>query len=510
MPNYLSRDRTNVLQELGSKSLCPVKPFYLGGLRLRQGSLLVEVLIAISLFSLFATASFLTLLTGQESSRTGSARVRGVYYTEQALEVGKSIRDSGWSDIATGRHGFTLSETGSWVFTGTSLSRYGYRTYVLVTSKDANTKRVTTRSSWKLGRFRSGATVLSMEISNWRTNDGIGDWSDITQQGSVTFPTQLNFNDITVYKDYAYVTSEVGTAGDGLYIFDVSNPASPSRVSSSFSLPATAHKPAFYFNRLYVGVEEVSGDDIHAYNISNPTSLNGSTTTMATYDLPGGDGRALSLAVRKPYLFVGAKSDASEDEFYVFNLSTGSELNLVDSINLDSNPNVYDVFVRDDYAYLATDHSTAELIVLDISDPSSVVTHSLFNAANSQDGNGARAFGTGFYIARATGAANEFFLVTGSGGVPKASDSYGANIGGNVNAMDMDPLGCYAFLATSNTTEELQIRNGRHKTVDEESTDNLTTGEARGIHYDLLEDRLYLATESGFYIYVPGSNGTCQ
>lgn len=490
----------------------PSQESHRGDLRFRRGSLLIEVLLGIVLFGMFASASFLTLLTGQESSRTGSARIRGVYYTEQALEVAKAIRDLSWSELSGGRNGFTLTESGTWILTGSSLNRYSYNTYIIVDDVSADEKAIHARSAWKQGKFRSGATVLSLLLTNWRTDNGIGDWSDINRIASVTFPATINFNDMIAYKNYVYLTSERSANGHGLYIIDVSNPASPSRVSSAFRLPGTGHKPVAYRDRLYVMVEDGSNPEIKAYNIAAPTSLNGSTSPIATYNIPGGNDRGLSLAVKGNFLFAGADANGSQSEFYVFNISTGSLITLVDELNITGNHSVNDIFIRGDYALLATDSDTAELTVIDISDPSNVVEHAAYNATSVEDGLGARLAGTGFYVARSTGASDEYVLITGSGGWPSTdpAKSFGANIGGGVNAMDMDPLGCYAFLATSNTSKELQIRSARYKTVDEEAYEDHTTGNGRGIYYDVTTDNLYLATESGFYVYEPGASSDCR
>src|SRR3989344_2435735 len=68
--------------------------------RSRRGALIIEAMMAILLFGLFATAAFSGLITGQEGSRVGSDRVRGVFYAERGLEIAKTIRDGSFSTLA--------------------------------------------------------------------------------------------------------------------------------------------------------------------------------------------------------------------------------------------------------------------------------------------------------------------------------------------------------------------------------------------------------------------------
>jgi len=92
-------------------------------------------------------------------------------------------------------------------------------------------------------------------------------------------------------------------------------------------------------------------------------------------------------------------------------------------------------------------------------------------------------------------------------------DTFGADMGsngeGNVNAMAMDPIGCYAFMATNFSSKELQVRSARHQTVEEVAYKDLSPG-GNGIFYNMMNDRLYMATNTGFYIFAPGPNGDCE
>ena len=484
-------------------------------LRKRSGSLLIEALIGIAVFGIFATATFLTLLTGQEGSETGSARVRGVFYTEQSIEVAKSIRNTDFSELTLGQHGYTLDETGMWVLSGSYLSRYGFNNYMNIESIADNKIRITARTAWKHGYHRSGSTVLSIELADWqRPIIEMGDWSQATEVGNIKISgAPPIFEDVVVEGDYAYVTSN--DTGDGLYIFDISDQSSPVRVSDTFVLGGASHKPIVYKDTLYLAVED-GGNEIQAYDVTDPLSLDVSTVPIATYNLPGDNNRANALARRGSTLFVGTDYHEEQSEVYALNIATAGSITLLDDLDLADDPTVYDAYVHGNYLHLATDKDTQEMIVIDVSDPTDMELNAAYNGTDVHDAYAVRANGTGFYLGRFQGSSiDEYLLITGTAGNPSNDplDTFGADMGnpgqGTVNAMDVDPVGCYAFMATDFQLKELQIRSARDKGVPEEKYIDLDT-DGQGIYYNMMNDRLYMTTGTGFHIFAPGSNtGAC-
>ena len=477
----------------------------------RQGSLLLEAMLGIILFALFATATYLTLLSGQESSQEGADRMRGMHYTQEALDVARAIRDRDFSELTEGDHGYDISEDGQWILDGLVTSRYGYSTVLTIQPIPDDKIRAIARTTWKHGYHRDGSIVLSVELTDWRNRAvEIGDWSTINTEWNSEVAGLPELNDVIVNDEYAFITSE---AGDGLYIFDISIDDSPFRVSPNFSVGVAARSPVIYRDTLYLIVDN-SADEIRAYDVSDPTSLVAITAPIATYDLPG-NARGMALYRKGSILYVGTQGSASDSEFYSFDISDPAEITPlhVDGFNITENPTIFDVYVSGNYAYLGTSMETQEMIVIDISSPSAMVEHEAYNGTGPNYGLSVRASGTGFYLGRSEGGAiDEYILITGSNGTPDPASgpgTYGVDIGGSVNAMSMDPLGCYAFMATDFIYKDLQIRSARHKTVEEVSYLNLDA-EGEGIFYNMMNDRLYLTTSTGFYIFSPAANGDCE
>lgn len=475
-------------------------------IRLRAGSMLIEAMIAILIFAIFVTAAYLTLLTGQEGTRNGSNRIRGVHYTQQGLEAARSIRNESFALLGSGTHGYTIDgDLHKWVLSGTTLTRYEYDTTLTISNIDTRTKQVDAESTWQFGYLRAGRTFLTTIITDWRTKRGVGNWANATLTGSYMVGRQIDFNDLYAYKGYLYATSNGSTYGSGIIILDVDPPTTPTRVSSTFNIAANVYSPIAYFDRLYVATNTTP--EIRAYSITSPTTLNAATPLLASATLPGPSGRGKSLAIYNKTLLVGATGSAGNDELYAYNITTGSVLTFQDSIDILGNPDINDIFVFNNVAYLAG--SNSQYISIDISNPNNLLQLSSVNMG-FQALNGVAMNGTGFYAALDNGL-SEYAMRTGSGNrIPSTTGAlYSVDLGAASTDLDIDPLGCHVFMATNNGSKELQIRSGTNTTLPELTFKDTPTGNGRAVHYSPVEDELYFATQSGIYIYSPGPVTTC-
>lgn len=476
---------------------------------LRPGGLLVEAMLAIVVFGVFVSASYLTLLTGQESTRYGSQRIRGVHYALQGIEVVKSIRNEDFALLTTGDHGYEIdADTGKWTFTGSSVTRFNFTNTINISTLTGGTVKIDSTVTWKEGIFRRGNIGISSILTDWHTDVGVGDWSSITETGNWTAGDQVDFNDIYAYKDYLYITNQGSTYGDGLYILDISNPAIPSRVSGTFTINANTFSPIAYRNRLYIAT--AADPDIIAYDIASPTILNPATTTLASTSTTSGGNHAKSLSIKNEVLYVGGDGSSGVDEIMSYSIQTGSLLTQLDTLDLTGNLGIDDLYIDGTIAYAGA--SNGFLYMIDISDPSNL---NLITSRQMgiQSVTGIRYAGTGFYATLESGL-DEYTLRSSNGGttpiIPNSDGGslQGVDLAGNGNDLDSDPYGCYNFIATGNSSKELQVRSVEPG-LTELTSANLSTGQGRAVHYNAVEDQLYVATESGVYIYDPGSPSTC-
>jgi hypothetical protein len=141
----------------------------------RQGFLLVEVLLASSMFVLLIAAFSAALFFGQQSSSTGGDQARAISYAEEGQEAVRSMKNINFANITDGTHGLAYSNN-AWSFSGTQDTSGLFTRTVVVTPVDANRKTVTTTVTWQATPQRTGSIVLTQQLTNWKTilNLGVG------------------------------------------------------------------------------------------------------------------------------------------------------------------------------------------------------------------------------------------------------------------------------------------------------------------------------------------------
>jgi hypothetical protein len=142
-----------------------------------------------------------------------------------------------------------------------------------------------------------------------------------------------------------------------------------------------------------------------------------------------------------------------------------------------------------------------------VGDPNNLSFLGGYNLTDVHDGISVIAFGTGTLLGRISGAAiSELVRFSWSNGIPTAPPGpWYREIGGNVNAADIEASECGGFFATSNTTKELQVVNVLSTALTEITSYNTTTGDGRGIRYDATLDRVFMVTNKALLIIKPAS-----
>jgi hypothetical protein len=453
----------------------------------------------------------MTMLNGQDSTVEGGDRIRGSYVTQMSLEGVRSIRYTSFSSLSSGTKGLIVTG-GQWVFSGTETTvTGGYITTVGISSLASDWVKVTGRTKWKHGVGRSGTVVLDTELTNWRAAGSIGDWSSISLQGSYVPGGSPLFNDITVAGNYAYVTSEKLGGAAGLYIIDLASLASPQRVASTLDLGAAGYDAVAHGTGLYVITDDPPAE-LKVYNITSPTSLSSSTTPIATYNVPG-SGRGRALAISGTGLLLGATASATsgEHELYAFDIGTPSAISLLRSLDSDSS-SIRGIAISGSSAYLASSQDDEELKVVALGRWSNMSILGGSQVTGSEDGYSIAVSGTSALLGRQKGSIQEMVLFHrgGSGLLPSSPGPWYHEGSGSLVAVDIDPRRCVLFLAAASSNKGFQVVQRNINTLPELATYTSTNGAVRGMYYDPVRDRVYLATENAFLVIQPGSStGTC-
>lgn len=481
--------------------------------RQRPGFLLLEVLIGITVFSLFASAIGYTLLYGQENTIMAGDRIRATQFSERALEAVRSIREGSYAAVTTGTHGIWIDRTTKkWAWSGSSITQSGgYVTTITVAPAATGRLRVSARTVWKHGYNRSGAVLLTSDIADWTGTRNTGNWTSITAEGTYTDATAPLFNDVAVYSgSYAFLTS---AATNGVHVIDIHNLASPSRVNSSFSMGVAGYDAVVRNSILYVATAS-STQEIRAYNIASPTSFS-SAQLLTSYNIPG-SARARALAIKGNMLYVGttASATAGEDEFYAFQLSSTGGLTLKSSLNDDSN-SIEMIALSGTAAYLASSLDTSELRVINVETATGITLDGGYNLSDrTLDGTAVVVTGTSAILGSAKGSSIQEMVLFDLevGGVPSPPPGPWYHEGsGSITGLDMDPTRCYGFISALSGRKAFQVFNLQNKsTLAEHATYTSTTGLGRGLLYDAYKDRVYLITDQSFIVFRPGTaTGTC-
>lgn len=472
----------------------------------RSGFLLLDALLGAALFAVFIAAVGVTILVGQIGFLRSGDSSRAVFLSEKGLEAVRSIRDADWDTLtAGGPYGVDVAESGTWEFSGTGTTTSdGFTTSVTLTTAGTDAFLVTSSTTWHISSDRTGHVELVSLVSNWREMHSIGDWSVPSVEGSYTDGGTPLFQQVLVQGDYAFVTSDKSSGGAGLYVFDISNLASPQRVASSFSLPGNGHAMVMVGTNLVV-ISEATTAEVLYYDISDPENLNAGNL-IDSVDVPG-DGRARSVAYYGGHLYVGATEDGTEQEMYSYSIDDTS-ITLEDSHDTDGT--LYEMVLKDGYAYMASGENVAELRVVDVFDPQDLqdAPGNGYNLTDVDDAYSIYGFGTGMLLGRSEGSVIEeiiLFDIADSVIPSPPPGPFYFEVSGNVHDVTVEPGGRYAFIASDFTDKELQVLQPNVLVAGGSAeVSYYDAGEAgQGVYYDLAKDRVFFVTNSSLYILQP-------
>lgn len=472
----------------------------------RRGALLLDVLVGLAVFSFVVTGVITAMLTSQRGMIGSGDRIRGVLLNQKILEAARSIRDSDIALLTTGTHGITLSPSGLWELSGTgTVTEDGYVSSLTVEVADDDAVRITARTTWALGLDRTGETSAMTELSDWRIERDIGNWSSVSLQGAYVDDGTPLFNRATVAGDTVFVTSEISDGGAGLYLFDVTSLSSPERLAAGFDLGFAGYGVLAAGNVLYVMTGDTAGE-VKIYDISDPATFS-SDDLLGSVNVVGG-AKVRTCVLYGTTLFVASAEDATESELFAYDVTNPAAPVLLDDLN-DTSSSFAGITLREGYAYLASSNDAAELRVVDIFDPEalSLAPGGGYNAADTPDSTDTVSVGGYVLLARNAGSVTEelhLFDISQSP-VPTAAP-WNHETGESVYGVDADPTASYAFAATGHDTKEMIVLNivrfaaGQNPEV---ASYNTSTGVGRGIRYSLQHDRVFLLTNSAFIVLKP-------
>lgn len=137
----------------------------------KKGFSLLELILAIAIFSLGSIAMATLLIDSNISTKIGSERTSALFYAREGAEAVRLIRDnSGWSSLIDGTYGVS-NAGGDWSLAGDSdliddkytrtIGIYDHPTYTLM-------KNIIVTVSWNVTSGRTATTTLNTMLGNWK------------------------------------------------------------------------------------------------------------------------------------------------------------------------------------------------------------------------------------------------------------------------------------------------------------------------------------------------------
>lgn len=436
----------------------------------------VEALLAALVFSVIATGLVGAMVYGRASSTSSGDRGRATLLAEEGLEATRNIANAGYSNLVDGTYGLVKSG-GVWTLSGTNDNSDIYARQITVASGGTNRKDITSTVYWSQPGSTLGFTQLTTRISNWEAV--FKSWANALVVGSIDATSTTNGLKVAVQGDYAYLVRN-GTASNFI-VLNISTPTAPTIVSTT-TFSGTPTNITVSGNYAYVTTTTAS-TGLEVINIATPSAPTLSKSVSFT-----GTAAARGVYVNGNYAYVVRASDTTTgaNEFNVVNITTPASASVVGGYN--NNIQMNEVYASGNYAYVATNSTTAEMLVINVTTPASPTLGATYNPATTLAATTVSGYGNTVWLGMSTTL--DAINVT----TPTAPARLGTfTAAGTINDVELDSAGQYAFLGTSSTTGEIQIVNtatpasmSLTKTVDVSGTTSTVSGVEYSATYDVV------------------------
>ena len=317
-------------------------------------------------------------------------------------------------------------------------------------------KKVTARVSWQTDPLRPQKIELTTILTDWETSfsegggEGpVGAWNNPRTAGTMDLGPGNEGTDLAVIENTVFIVAEASDPKKkDFYSINVTNIDAPTE-RASIDIGKGLNAIALMGSYAYVA-QANSINQLQIVNISDPNN----PSLTSEISLQSNTQEGISVFALDDYVYVGSTLSTGK-EFQIFNVLNPTNPSFVSSVEIGANVN--DIYVYRNRAYLATSKTTGEVLIFDISVPSSPQQIAVFDYSDTP---GLSVFVNNFnnfYV----GIGNSFVIIN-STNLSSLSVIGSYNTGGSVN--DLYIRDYLAFLATANSTAEFQAINITNKT----------------------------------------------
>ncbi len=429
-----------------------------GSARLSAGQSVIEIVVALGIFSVSLAASFQLFFGGQNLSGESLNVEMAMNFAQEGAEATRTIRDRNWSELTSGDHGLVFNGY-EWMFGSSSASdsKDIFTRTVSIYAESENERVATTTVAW-ISDGRAQQVELVEKLTNWeyplssscKTSLLSGNWMAPQTIGTGDLGAGNEGTDIAVQLPYVFMGGKASSSSKpDIFVFDVSNPAMPQLVASKDIGSSGINSLHIGGNYLYAA----SGNDnkeLIIFDITTPTAI----TEVGSYNLSG-SANGLSVISFGSTVVIG-RSDSATYELNFIDVSNPVSPDVIAQFGgLDD---VRDFAVSEQNLYVIEDSAT-DVRIYDVTNPRDPLYLGGYNRG-SIDYQSA-------YLHYKGGARN---LLVGSDGDDNDFEILGAtttdqmyvrdslDVGAQINDI-VCAVGDLAFLATENSTKEFLVVN---------------------------------------------------
>lgn len=472
-------------------------------LKEQAGATLVEVLVAIALTGIMLPALATALVSSHAGKASSIQQLQATSLMHEAIDATRNVREKGWTNIATDGTYHPVISGSTWALVNGSESISGFTRQVVISSvqrnasnvivssggtTDPSTKHVVVTVSWTTptvgsvsndayftrwqnnttwvqttqGDFTAGTLTNTCAVSTCaaatqpnnsvQLQDSPATWQLPSVIGSYNVTGSVS--GLTVFEATIGTTpyAFVGYSG-GLAIVNVSNPASPTLVSS-YTAQGQVNGIYVVGTTAYLATSSDTAELV-TLNVANPAT----PAMQDTLNL-GDAGDANTVFVTGGFAYVGkVAAGLLNQEFFIVNVSNPANITQTGTL-ARLNADINSIYVSGNFAYLATSQSNSQLRVVNVTtknSPSNAATVNLGVTANKVDVSS----GTYAYVAtQSNGTAGEVRVYNVSTPTAPSAVGSGYEVGGNVIGLDIDPANPnYLILATAVASKQAIILN---------------------------------------------------
>ena len=425
---------------------------------LNLGQTVLEILIALGIFTLSTTAALQLFFGGQSLSIDSQNSNLASGYAKESVEATRNIVNRNWSELTDGPHGLVF-QNNEWMFASSSASDSQdiFTRSVEIQSLNDNVKIATTTVSWTTDPLRPQTLTLIEQLTKWQELNqssckvaGLsGNWANPVSVGSGDIGSGNEGTDVVAKLPYVFVSGVASSAAKpDIFVFDVSDPASP-RLVESLDIGAGGINQIFIKDNYLYGASSNDSKELIIINIADPLNISVAGSLNLT-----GSTDALSVIAFSNTVAIG-RTDSASKELVFIDVSNPASPNLISETATSGDIN--DFAETTDYLYAVSEESDEDIWIYNIANPAAPSLATTYDIPGTTED-------LSVYLHFKGGSRN--LLV---GNEQNELKSIGAtttqlyvrsslNVGGDVNDI-VCVLGDLAFLATENSGKEFLIVN---------------------------------------------------